>query len=40
MTLTTTIKFNNYINVACLPQYSTTFPSINKKSFAGGWGYL
>ena len=40
MTLTTIIQYNNFINVACLPQYGTSFPSINQKAYTGGWGVL
>ena len=32
------IQLNNYTQVACLPQKSTTFPTANTASYAAGWG--
>jgi hypothetical protein len=36
-TLSNPVKLNNSIQIACLPKYSTAFPSYNTAAFASGW---
>ncbi len=37
ITLDERVTFNKYVKAACLPKYSTTYPTQNLPAYASGW---